>query len=59
MLVRISTCKAVKQGVRFFIRRNGVYLTPDEVPPICITSFQSVRTGDLYDQHGEWIPSSS
>ena len=57
MLVRISTRKAVEEGMRFFISRNGVYLTPDEVPPICITSFQSVRTGDLYDQDGERIPS--
>ena len=56
MLVRISTRKAVEQGVIFFISRNGVYVTPDEVPPLCITSFQSVRTGDLYGQDGERIP---
>ena len=58
MLVRISTRKAAEQGVRFLISRNGVYLTPDEVPPICITSFQSLRTGDLYDRDGERIPRS-
>ena len=58
MLVRISTRKAAEQGVRFLLSRNGVYLTPDEVPPICITSFQSLRTGDLYDRDGERIPSS-
>ena len=58
MLVRISTRKASEQGVRFLISRNGVYLTPDEVPPICITSFQSLRTGDLYDRDGERIPRS-
>ncbi|OLP91678.1 tRNA 2'-phosphotransferase 1 [Symbiodinium microadriaticum] len=56
MLVRISTRKASEQGVRFLISRNGVYLTPDEVPPLCITSFQSLRTGDLYDRDGERIP---
>ncbi|OLP81207.1 putative RNA 2'-phosphotransferase [Symbiodinium microadriaticum] len=58
MLVRISTRKASEQGVRFLISRNGVYLTPDEVPPICSTSFQSLRTGDLYDRDGERIQSS-
>ena len=58
MLVRISTRKASEQGVRFLISRNGVYLTPDEVPPVCITSFQSLRTGDLYDRDGERIQSS-
>ena len=58
MLVRISTRKASEQGVRFLISRNGVYLTPDEVPPACITSFQSLRTGDLYDRDGESIPST-
>ena len=56
MLVRISTRKASEQGVRFLISRNGVYLTSDEVPPLCITSFQSLRTGDLYDRDGERIP---
>ena len=58
MLVRISTRKASEQGVRFLISRNGVYLTPDEVPPLCITSFQSLRTGDLYGRDGERIPQS-
>ena len=58
MLVRISTRKASEQGVRFLISRNGVYLTPDEVPPLCITSFQSLRTGDLYGRDGERIPLS-
>ena len=58
MLVRISTRKACEQGVRLLISRNGVYLTPDEVPPVCLTSFQSLRTGDLYDRDGERIPSS-
>ena len=56
MIVRISTRKAVEQVVRFFISRNGVYLTPDEV---CINSCQSVRTKELYDRDGELIPRSS
>ncbi|CAE7928307.1 Trpt1, partial [Symbiodinium sp. KB8] len=59
MIVGISTRIAVEQGVRFFISRNGVYLTPDEVPPICINSFHSVRTQELYDRDGELIPRSS
>ena len=52
MLIEVDPAHASRRGVRFFVSKNKVILTPDVVPPESIVSYQSLKTLKKYDRRG-------